>query len=201
MMWRAASRLSLSCGPASGAHASVRPPFCVDCRLALPHAALELIAIRSIFGSPGRCPRGNTSGRWFPAPALELAGVHPLDGVAILADRSRPRNLVCLSRRDFALPARLVKAVDRRFAGWLWRCPQSSSFWGSQETGRRGLGLPPDHARPRRGTGIPGRVSVLVEPCFRETVATGRRGVRLGAHHHRHTLRRVQRPCRRGRST
>ena len=42
-----------------------------------------------------------------------------------------------------------------------------------KETGRGGLDLPPDHARPRRGAGIPGRISVLVEPGFRETVATG----------------------------
>ena len=90
--------------------------MCVDCRLALPHAALGLIAIRGILGCPERCPRRNTSGRWFPAPALELAGVPPLSGVAILAHRSRPRNLVSLNRRDVALPARLAEAVDRR---WL----------------------------------------------------------------------------------
>lgn len=40
----------------------------------------------------------------------------PLNGVAILAHRSRPRNLVSLNRRDVALPARLAEAVDRR---WL----------------------------------------------------------------------------------
>ena len=142
----------------------MRPSVCVDCRLALPHAALGLIAIRGILGCPERWPHRNTSGRWFPAPALELAGVPPLNGVAILVDRSRPRDLVSLNRRDVALPARLVEAVDPRWA--LGSCSARGLLysWGSQETGRRGLGLPPDHARPRRRTGIPGRVSVLVEP-------------------------------------
>src|SRR5664279_5356559 len=115
-MRRAASQLSLSCGPGSGAHPGVRPALCVDCRLALPHAALGLIVIRSVLSRPGLCARRNTSGRWFPAPALELAGVPPLDGMAILAGRSRPRNLASLNWRDVALPARLVEAVDRRFA-------------------------------------------------------------------------------------
>src|ERR1035441_492576 len=115
-MRRAASRLSLPCRPTSGPHPGVRSPLGVDCRLALPHATLERVVIRSIFSSSGRCPRGNTSGRWFPAPALELAGVHPFDGVAVPADRSCPRNLVSLSRHDVAIPARLVEAVDRRVA-------------------------------------------------------------------------------------
>src|ERR1039458_1292755 len=99
------ARLSLSGCPTSGSHPGVRTPLCVDCRLALPHAALELVVIRNILSRLGRCPRRNTSGRWFSAPALELAGVHPLDGVAIPADRSRSRNLVSLCRRDVALPA------------------------------------------------------------------------------------------------
>src|SRR5208282_4244088 len=81
--------LSLSCRPRSGAHAGVRPSVCVDCRLALPHAALGLIAIRGILGCPERWPHRNTSGRWFPAPALELAGVPPLNGVAILVVRKK----------------------------------------------------------------------------------------------------------------
>jgi hypothetical protein len=198
IMPRAAWRLSLPCRPTIGPHPGVRTPLCGDCRLALPHAALEPIVIRSILSRPGPCPHRNTSGRWFPAPALELAGVHPLNRVAILADRIRPRNLLSLSRHHGALPARLVEAVDRRFAPGCGGARSLLYSWGSKETGRRGLGFPPDHARPRRGTCFPGRVSVLVEPCFRETVATGRRRVRLGAHHHGHTLRRVERPCRRG---
>src|SRR5450631_1053024 len=147
---RHASRLSLPCRPTIGSHLGVRFPVCVDCRLALPHATLELVVIRSIFSSAGRCPRRNTSGRWFPAPALELAGVHPFDGVAVLADRSRSRNLVSLSRRDVTLPAGLVEAVDRRFARGFGGARDLLLSWGSQETGRR-------------GTGIPGRVSALVE--------------------------------------
>ncbi len=201
IMRRAAWRLSLPCCPRGGAHPGVRPPRCADCRMALPHATLEFVTIRGILSRPESCPRRNTSGRWFPAPALELAGVHPLDGVAILVDRSRSRNLASLSWRDVALPARLVEAVDRRWAAGSGSARSLLHPWGSQETGRRGLDLPSDHARPRRGTGIPGRVSVLVEPCFRKTVATGRRGVRLGAHHHCHPFRRVQRPCRRRPST
>src|ERR1019366_1753198 len=183
-MRRAASQLSLSCGPGSGAHPGVRPALCVDCRLALPHAALGLIAIRSILSRPELCARRNTSGRWFPTPALELAGVPPLDGMAILAGRSRPRNFASLSWRHVALPARLVEAVDRRFAPGSGGARSLLHSRGPQETGRRGLGLPPDHARARRGTGIPGCVSVFVEPCFRETVATGQ-----------------QRPCRCGPAT
>src|ERR1039458_4766381 len=158
--------------------------------MALPHAALGLIATRGVLGNPGRCPRRHASGRWFSAPALELAGVPPLDGMAILADRRRPRNLVSLSWRDVAFPAKLAKGVDRRFAPGSGGAPGLLPAWGSQETGRRGLGLPPDHARPRRRTRIQGCVSVLVEPGFRETMATGECGVRLGDRHRRHTLRR-----------
>jgi membrane protease YdiL (CAAX protease family) len=54
-MRRAASRLSRQCHPASGSHPGVRPPLCVDCRLALPHATLGLVVIRSILSSSGRC--------------------------------------------------------------------------------------------------------------------------------------------------
>src|ERR1035441_1208321 len=111
-MRRAAAQLSVSCGPGSGAHPGVHPALCVDCRLALPHAALGPIAIRSILSRAGVCARRNTSGRWFPAPALELAGVPPLDGMAILAGCSRPRNFAGLSWRHVALPAGLVEAVE-----------------------------------------------------------------------------------------
>ncbi len=201
IMRRAARRLSLPCRPGGGAHPGVRPPLCADCHMALPHATLVFVAICGIVSRPESCPRRNTSGRWFPAPALELAGVHSIDGVAILVNRSCPRNLARLSWRDIALPVRLVEAVDRRWAAGSGSARSFLHPWGSQETGRRGLDLPPDHAGPRRGTGIPGRVSVLVEPCFRKAVATGRRGVRLGAHHHCHPFRGVQRPCRRRPST
>ena len=40
----------------------------------------------------------------------------PLDGMAVLAGSSRPRNFAGLSWRHVALPARLVEAVARRFA-------------------------------------------------------------------------------------
>jgi len=196
-MRRAAWRLSLACGPGGGTHPGVRPPLCADCHVALPHAALEFVAIRGILSCPESCPRRNTSSRWFPAPALELAGVHSIDGVAILVDRSRSRNLTSLRWRDIALAAGLVEAVDRSWAAGSGSARNLLHSGGSQETGHRGLDLPSDHARPRRGTGIPGLISVLVEPCFRKTVATGRRGVRLGAHHHCDPFRRVQRACRR----
>src|ERR1022692_1226429 len=137
-MRRAAAQLPLSCGPGSGAHPGVRPALCIDCHLALPHAALGPIAIRSILSRPGLCARRNTSGRWFPAPALELAGVPPLDGMAIVAGRSRPRNLASLNWRDVALPARLVEAVDRRFAPGSGRARSLLHSRGPQETGRRG---------------------------------------------------------------
>ncbi len=196
-MRRATWRLSLACSTGGWAHPGVRPPLCADCRMVLPHATLEFVAIRGILSCPESCPRRNTSSRWFPAPALELAGVHSIDGVAILVDRSRSRNFTSLCWRDIALAAGLVEAVDRRWAAGSGSARNLLHSWGSQETGHRGLDLPSDHARPRRGTGVPGRLSVLVEPCFRKTVATGRRGGRLGAYHHCHPFRRVQRACRR----
>jgi hypothetical protein len=200
-MRRAARRLSLQCRTGSGAHPGVRFPLGADCHVALPHEALELVAIRGILSRPESCPRGHTSGRWFSAPALELAGVHPLDGVAVPVGRCRPRNLASLDWGDVALPARLVEALDRCWTSGSGSARSLLLSWGSQETGRRGLDLPSDYARPRRGTCIPGGVSVFIEPCFRKTVATGRRGIRLGAHRHCHPLRGVQRPSRRRCST
>jgi len=46
-MHRAASRLSLPCRTRSGAHPGVHPPLRVDCRFALPNAALALVIGRS----------------------------------------------------------------------------------------------------------------------------------------------------------
>ena len=200
-MRRAASRLSLPCRTRSGAHPGVHPSLRVDCRLALPNAALALVIVRSILSGLERRPRRNTSAGWFPTPALELAGVHPLDGMAFFAHRARARNLTSLNWRDVAIPAWLAEAVDGRRPPGPGGAGSLLHSGASQETERGGLGLPPDHARPRRGIGIPGRVSVLVEPCFREIVASGQRGVRLGAYHQYDTFRRVQRPCRCGLST
>jgi len=197
-MRRAAWRLSLPCRPGGGAHPGVRPPLCANCHMALRHAALEFVAIRGVLSRPESCPRRNTPGPCFPAPALELAGVHPLDGMAILVDRRGSGSLPSLSRRDIALSARLVEAVDHCWAAGSGSACGLLYAWGSQETRRRGLDLPTNHARPRRRIGIPGRISVLVEPCIREAVATGWRGVRLGAHRDCHPLCGVQRPCRRG---
>ena len=92
-------------------------PFVLICRLALPNAALALVIVGSILSGLERRPRRNTSAGWFPTPALELAGVHPLDGMAFLAHRARARNLPSLNWRDVAIPARLAEAVGRRFAG------------------------------------------------------------------------------------
>jgi hypothetical protein len=147
-MRRATSRLFLACRPRSRAHSGVRPPLCVDCRFAIPHAALELMAIRSVLGSPGLRSRRNTSGRWFPAPALELAGVSPLDSMAILAGRPSPRNLASVSGRNVALPVRLVEAVDCRWAPGSGGARSLFHSWGPQEVGCPRLGLSPDHARP-----------------------------------------------------
>jgi hypothetical protein len=120
---------------------------------------------------------------------------------AIPAGRCRSGNHVSLDWRDGEFAARLAEAIDHRWAPGSGRARGLLHFGGAQETGRRELGLFADHAWPRRGTGISGRVSVLVESCIRETVAIGQRGVRLGAHHYCHTLCWVQRPCCRGPAT
>jgi hypothetical protein len=168
IMRRGAVQLPVSCSPGSGAYSDVRSPLCVNCCLALPHAALEVIALRCILSRPGLCPRRNTSDRWIPAPALKLAGESVLDRVAILAGRSRAGNLARLDRRDVAAAARLVETVDCRWAAGSGGACGLLHRWGSQKAGRRGLGLLPDHARSGGGTCIPGRVSVLVEPRISE---------------------------------
>ena len=127
---RRASRLYLQCRSASRAHPGVRPPVCAGCCLALAHAALELAAIRSILGYSERRPRGNTSGRWFPAFALELAGVPSLDRLAVLADCSRAGNFFGLSRPDIAFAARLVETLDRCFAAGSGRARGLLHAWG-----------------------------------------------------------------------
>jgi hypothetical protein len=72
----------------SGAYSDVRSPLYVDCRLALPHVALEVIALRRILSRPGlglaEIPRidGFQHLHW------GLARESALDRVAILAGRS-----------------------------------------------------------------------------------------------------------------
>lgn len=112
---RAASQLSLPCRLTSGTHSGMCLPLCLDRRLALAHAAVEMVVVRRILSRSRRCPHRNTSSRWFSASALELAGVHPLGGMAILNGGPHPRNLASRSGRDVALTARLVEALNR---GW-----------------------------------------------------------------------------------
>src|SRR5579864_1476942 len=114
--------------------------------MALTHTPVAPPAFRSVVGRTSGFRAGNTTGRRFQASALELAGVLPVDGLAIFAGCSRPRDFTCIDRCYIPLATGLAEAFNRRWTHCLGGARRVLRAWRSQEIGCRGLDLSADYA-------------------------------------------------------